>query len=280
MKRKLDTYSASLADKAERLFASHGSWYPSRRWLRRLRDTDREFSERWLAGTWFHPLFWVRRSLRSRVREASVEISGLLLDAGAGGCPYHELLAQQARVVVALDLEPSFKRGAPLIEVAGDVAALPFRESTFDAVLCTEVLEHVIDPASVIAELARVTRAEGTVICTVPFAFPLHDVNDYRRLTACGLRRLFEDGGFEVLRSKPVCGSGRTVAMLLNLYLFDLGCYWTSWLYVLSLPLRPLIWVFTAALNLLGGGADLLCPSTHLAFGHIIVARNRPRPTL
>jgi SAM-dependent methyltransferase len=45
---------------------------------------------------------------------------------------------------------------------------LPFATSTFDVVLCTEVLEHVPDPAAVIAELVRVARPGARIVVSIP----------------------------------------------------------------------------------------------------------------
>ena len=42
--------------------------------------------------------------------------------------------------------------------VEGDAAKLPFKENSFDLVLCTEVLEHVVNPEEVFNELLRVSR--------------------------------------------------------------------------------------------------------------------------
>ena len=45
---------------------------------------------------------------------------------------------------------------------------LPFEDATFDRVYCSEVLEHVIDPKKVVAEMRRVVRDDGTVVVSVP----------------------------------------------------------------------------------------------------------------
>jgi ubiquinone/menaquinone biosynthesis C-methylase UbiE len=42
--------------------------------------------------------------------------------------------------------------------VLGDAHMLPFKDSSFDLVLCSEVLEHVSDPKLVFVELGRVSR--------------------------------------------------------------------------------------------------------------------------
>lgn len=50
----------------------------------------------------------------------------------------------------------------------GSAMDLPFASGSFDVVLCTEVLEHVPDPAVVIAELSRVTKPGGRVVVSIP----------------------------------------------------------------------------------------------------------------
>jgi ubiquinone/menaquinone biosynthesis C-methylase UbiE len=50
--------------------------------------------------------------------------------------------------------------------LVGDVMRLPFPDRSFDLVVCTEVLEHVEDPAGALRELRRVAR--GSVLVTVP----------------------------------------------------------------------------------------------------------------
>ena len=54
----------------------------------------------------------------------------------------------------------------------GDATKLPFADNTFDRVITSEVLEHIQDDVSAIAELARVVRPGGTLACTVPSWWP------------------------------------------------------------------------------------------------------------
>jgi SAM-dependent methyltransferase len=51
--------------------------------------------------------------------------------------------------------------------VVGDAVALPFGDGTIDLVLALEVLEHLPDPRTALAEIARVTS--GQVILSVPW---------------------------------------------------------------------------------------------------------------
>lgn len=50
-----------------------------------------------------------------------------------------------------------------------DVTALSFRDSSLDAVVCQDVLEHVPDYRAALREFARVLKAGATLVATVPF---------------------------------------------------------------------------------------------------------------
>jgi SAM-dependent methyltransferase len=54
--------------------------------------------------------------------------------------------------------------------VQGNTFALPYRDDTFDRVICSEVMEHVHDYRGAARELARVTRPGGRVAVTIPTA--------------------------------------------------------------------------------------------------------------
>ena len=50
-------------------------------------------------------------------------------------------------------------------------ASLPFADGTFDLVICKDILEHLLDPLSVLKEAIRVLRDDGTIIISVPNHF-------------------------------------------------------------------------------------------------------------
>jgi SAM-dependent methyltransferase len=58
--------------------------------------------------------------------------------------------------------------GARAEVVRGDLTALPFPDASVDRVIASEVLEHIPDDASAIAEIARVVKPGGRVAVTVP----------------------------------------------------------------------------------------------------------------
>jgi 2-polyprenyl-3-methyl-5-hydroxy-6-metoxy-1,4-benzoquinol methylase len=58
------------------------------------------------------------------------------------------------------------------ILVRGDITSLPFKDASFDKVICSEVLEHIPDDFQGIRELVRVLKDDGTLAVSVPSYLP------------------------------------------------------------------------------------------------------------
>jgi SAM-dependent methyltransferase len=58
--------------------------------------------------------------------------------------------------------------GSWWVVMMGDVLNLPFRDGSFDKIICSEVLEHVADDNRGIGELVRVLKKGGIMAVTVP----------------------------------------------------------------------------------------------------------------
>ena len=122
----------------------------------------------------------------------------LVLDAGAGRAPYRDLFAH-ATYETADFLAVKGKRYAQPDYVC-DLAEIPVADARFDHVVLTQVLEHIPEPARVLAELHRVLRTGGTLWLTAPLFYAEHErPYDFFRYTQFGLRHLLEGVGFEVL---------------------------------------------------------------------------------
>ena len=83
-------------------------------------------------------------------------------------------IRQTGATLLAMELEPSEQlppTGRSSVGV-GDALSLPFADSAFDRVITSEVLEHITDDIGAMREVARVTRAGGTIAVTVPTYLP------------------------------------------------------------------------------------------------------------
>src|SRR5882757_784407 len=99
-----------------------------------------------------------------------------VLDAG---CGRGEILGEFKRFGVDVDYygvdlgvgDPTWKFR---VSAVADLHDLPFKSGSFDKIICSQVLEHVDDPQTVLGELGRVLRPGGRMYLSVPFLWHLH----------------------------------------------------------------------------------------------------------
>jgi SAM-dependent methyltransferase len=159
-----------------------------------------------------------RRSILEFVARCAGELErgARVLDAGAGNAPYRELFGHCDYVTT--DWTRSVHTGARSADVIASLADLPLGDASFDAVVCTQVLEHVGDPRAVVAELNRVLRPGARLWLTVPLVWPLHEEPfDFFRYTPYSLRALLEQAGFVDVYVAPRNGYFATIAQLLRI---------------------------------------------------------------
>jgi SAM-dependent methyltransferase len=185
------------------------------RWNRAL---NRRFGMENLAR---HPSGIVRaieRRRRARVAAlAAREPFDRALDLGAEDGSLAAAWRPAGRFVLLLDLDPDALRRAGAPGVVADAARLPFAASSFDLVVLSAVLEHLVDPRAAVADAARVLRPGGRVVAYVPWdgavvrlkrwakrvgfrLGPLHDglaPGHLRTFDGRSLRALFRACGFE-----------------------------------------------------------------------------------
>jgi SAM-dependent methyltransferase len=107
-----------------------------------------------------------------------------ILDAGAGEQPYKQFcshlrytsqdFAQYDGKGDGVGLQNENKWNIDKIDIVSDIKQIPVENESFDAILCTEVLEHVPDPVAAVTELSRVLKSQGVLLVTVPFISGSH----------------------------------------------------------------------------------------------------------
>ncbi len=137
-----------------------------------------------------------------------------MLDVGCGSKPYYPFFAS-AGSYVGVDVKEN-----AAADLVGSVESLPVDDASFDVVLCTQVLEHVDDPARAVRELHRVTAPAGRVLASTHGVMLYHpNPQDLWRWTHTGLRRLFESAAdWASLEVEPGAGSAACLGMLAGSY--------------------------------------------------------------
>lgn len=60
---------------------------------------------------------------------------------------------------------------SPLADIKSDICNLPFKNNSYDLILCNHVLEHIPDHNKAISELYRILKKGGILIAQVPIDF-------------------------------------------------------------------------------------------------------------
>lgn len=121
----------------------------------------------------FRPLHLLN-PLRTRYVAGRVALAGKrVLDVGCGGGLLAESLTRAGAAVTAIDLAPGMIEVARLhaaeagltidYRLAEPATLLPAGRDGFDVVTCMEMLEHVPEPADMLATLAALVRPGGTL---------------------------------------------------------------------------------------------------------------------
>ncbi|HQU85463.1 MAG TPA: methyltransferase domain-containing protein [Pyrinomonadaceae bacterium] len=242
--------------------------------LQKFQQKDIELTAK-LAATPFFSNFWCHQRLRKAIVSSAADAHGVLLDVGCGTKPYLPVFKPFVEKHLGIEYSPESVFRGHKADIFGDAMNLPLEDNSVDTILCTEVLEHLPDPEKAISEFFRILRPGGTLITTAPFIYPVHDTWDFFRYTPKGLAAIMTRRGFEIERVESLSGGGITIALMFNIFWFDLGFLWTKWLYPIGVLLRPLLLIFVFIVNILGLIADLLIPSPQMSFNHLTIGKKK-----
>jgi SAM-dependent methyltransferase len=212
-----------------------------------------------------------------RERLSLLPATSLLLDAGCGSQQYrkycdHLIYKAQDFAQYNNDTGDGFTSGMGgetgyvygEIDYVGDIWAVDEVSSHFDAILCTEVFEHIPYPNETVKEFARLLKPGGQLILTVPSNCLRHmdPYFFYSGFSDRYLRKILDENGIEIELIEPV------------------GDYY-SWISVeLARTMRhhsPLSWIFNGpALLWFMMKRPTAASVNTLCMGYHVVARRRP----
>lgn len=119
------------------------------------------------------------------IKETLIKIPGgaRILDAGAGEQQFKNLCSHLNYVsqdFAQYDGEGD-QRGLQVgswdqskIDIVSDIVSIPEPDQAFDAIICTEVFEHLPNPALAVKEFSRLLKPGGSLIITAPFCSLTH----------------------------------------------------------------------------------------------------------
>ena len=195
----------------------------------------------------WHFQWLATKDLYRELRGLLPDLEGRILDVGCGRKPYRAWCTRAADYV---GLDVTTDSAADVVVRLGD--RWPLDDDSFDAVISTQVLEHVGDLENVRAEVGRVLKPGGIAVISVPFIFNEHGApNDFRRFSVYGAAAIFPPN-WKVVRIKRLGGFGSSVGVLvLNWVDISLGRTWPT--KVLKVILLPVWILFSGIVNVLGG---------------------------
>jgi 2-polyprenyl-3-methyl-5-hydroxy-6-metoxy-1,4-benzoquinol methylase len=171
--------------------------------LQRMADSSSAWPERLPAPT--HRRDHTEREHVERYRWARGLVYGDVLDAACGTGYGTAMLSEQARVT-GLDRNCDAVRVAQQIApratiVRAELPVLRFANASFDFVVSFETVEHVKDDATLVAEMRRVLKPDGTLLISTPNGVVSSEKDDWnpwhvREYELSQLQVLLNDAGF------------------------------------------------------------------------------------
>lgn len=144
--------------------------------------------------------------------------------------------------VIAFDVDTSSD-----VDFFADAHDIPLESGAIDIVLCTAVLEHLIEPWTAANEIYRVMKNGGVVYSEVPFLQHVHEgAYDFTRFTLLGHELLYKK--MKILESGTVAGPCTSLSWMFE-FMMDLVLQWTpkfirqlskAFLRLILLPFRSL----------------------------------------
>jgi SAM-dependent methyltransferase len=135
-------------------------------------------------------------------------VSGKLLDLGCGMAPLYCLYKDYATDITCVDWGNSMHENSYLDFEQDLNQPLEIETGTYQAIILSDVLEHIRKPELLLSETHRILASDGYLLMNVPFFYWLHEQPfDYFRYTQFALKSMAEDCGYTIVSLKPYGGA-------------------------------------------------------------------------
>lgn len=141
-----------------------------------------------------------REGIREYLKD--VQVHGLVYDWGCGTKPIKKYLKPNEARFFTIDkhsyLEPDL-----VANIEREAVQLP---EPADFAFCLEVIEHIWDDITMLANISVNLKEGGVLYLSQPFMYEVHKEDDRKRYTYHGLKKLLTDTGFTVEEIVPTVG--------------------------------------------------------------------------
>src|SRR5260370_24384525 len=140
-----------------------------------------------------------------------------VLDAGCGGQPFRFVFEAKRNTYVSCDASDPLGIVNHLVELDSDLPQSLLDAGPFDFILCSEVLEHVLDWERAFRNLADLLAPNGRLLITTPFVYVLHEQPyEFWRATPHSIRGLAERHEMAVVEFESVGGTWDVIGTVLG----------------------------------------------------------------
>jgi ubiquinone/menaquinone biosynthesis C-methylase UbiE len=131
-----------------------------------------------------------------------------VLDAGAGTCKYRNLFNHCSYKTQDFGCYKADGHEYGSLDYICDITSIPVNASSFDFIICTEVLEHLKYPELAIKEFERILRKDGELIITSPLGSGIHQspYHFYGGFTPFWYNYFLPKYNFIIVSCLPNCG--------------------------------------------------------------------------
>lgn len=168
-----------------------------------------------------HPIS-LRRDVRELMKQkfaAHLTKDMVVYDIGCGSKPFKNFLSDKVYKHIGVDIEDGFYNDNN-VDLHGTAYDVPVKESVADAVISSQVIEHLERPIDAITEANRILKNDGIFFLSFPFLYPLHAApHDYLRYTEFYIRNALVENGFEVVEYNHLGGFWYALGVFFEIYL-------------------------------------------------------------
>lgn len=142
---------------------------------------------------------------------------GLAIDLGCGLGVYSHDMLKRGFKVVSVDISRSYLEKAKRMSkklkfnhvhfILADAQSLPFRNSIFCLVLCSEVLEHLPNYLKGLQEIIRILKSKGVLVLSIPSSFSFTEIllrskEHLHKINPVWLKNTLKTSGFSITNEK------------------------------------------------------------------------------